>query len=397
MPDTKISEFPADVSLTGTEVFPMVDGVTNKKVAHSTIIAGLETTSGAQTKVDTHAAAGDPHPGYLTAAEGTAAYDAIGAATSAVSTHAGLSDPHAGYRLESVPISAADVAADIATQAELDAKVTDAIADGVTTVAPSQNAVFDALALKAATASLGTAATADKVAAGVTGVLDATDATTTNTRTPTDATVTPAKFAASAIDPSAATAGARTLGTGAAQATAGNDSRLSDARTPTTHKTSHEPGGSDAMTVDAAAGVGSLRTLGTSSTTAAAGNDGRFTDTRTPTAATVTPPKMALTVALTDGTNIATDASLAEIFSVTIAGNRTIDNPTNPTAGQTLIYRIKQDGTGSRTITWGSEFRFGTDVPSPTLSTTAAKTDYIGFRRNTTDTKWDCLAVARGY
>lgn len=39
------------------------------------------------------------------------------------------------------------------TQAELDAKVTDAIADGVTTVAPSQNAVFDALALKAPLAS----------------------------------------------------------------------------------------------------------------------------------------------------------------------------------------------------------------------------------------------------
>lgn len=37
-----------------------------------------------------------------------------------------------------------------------DAKVTDAIADGVTTVAPSQNAVFDALALKIATSVLDT-------------------------------------------------------------------------------------------------------------------------------------------------------------------------------------------------------------------------------------------------
>ena len=69
---------------------------------------------------------------------------------------------------------------------------------------------------------LGTAATANKVTAGVAGVLDATDATTTNTRTPTDATVTPAKFAASAIDPAAGVAGARTLGTGAAQAAKGD-------------------------------------------------------------------------------------------------------------------------------------------------------------------------------
>lgn len=50
--------------------------------------------------------------------------------TSAVSTHAGAADPHGD-------------------RAYADAKVTDAIADTVTTIAPSQNAVFDALALKA--------------------------------------------------------------------------------------------------------------------------------------------------------------------------------------------------------------------------------------------------------
>lgn len=46
-------------------------------------------------------------------------------------------------------------------------------------------------------------------------------------------------------DPVAATPGLRTLGNGAAQACAGNDSRLSDSRTPTAHKTSHADGGSD--------------------------------------------------------------------------------------------------------------------------------------------------------
>jgi hypothetical protein len=53
-----------------------------------------------------------------------------------------------------------------------------------------------------------------------------------------------------------------------------SDARLTNARTPTAHKTTHEPGGSDAMTVDAAAGTGSLRTLGTGATSAAAGNRG---------------------------------------------------------------------------------------------------------------------------
>lgn len=43
----------------------------------------------------------------------------------------------------------------------------------------------------------------------------------------------------------AGTASMRTLGTGAQQAAAGNDSRLSDARTPTAHAASHQNGGSD--------------------------------------------------------------------------------------------------------------------------------------------------------
>lgn len=75
-----------------------------------------------------------------------------------------------------------------------------------------------------------------------------------------------------AIDSASATGSLRTLGTGANQACAGNDSRLSDARTPTSHATSHNAGGGDALAIDAAAGSGSLRTLGSGATQAAAGN-----------------------------------------------------------------------------------------------------------------------------
>src|SRR4029079_507598 len=46
----------------------------------------------------------------------------------------------------------------------------------------------------------------------------------------------------------AGTPSMRTLGTGATQAAAGNDSRLSDARTPTAHQTTHQSGNSDALT-----------------------------------------------------------------------------------------------------------------------------------------------------
>jgi hypothetical protein len=49
------------------------------------------------------------------------------------------------------------------------------------------------------------------------------------------------------------------------------------------HHARHE-GGADAMTVDAAAATGSLRTLGTAATAACAGNDARLSNARTPSA-----------------------------------------------------------------------------------------------------------------
>ena len=68
------------------------------------------------------------------------------------------------------------------------------------------------------------------------------------------------------------------LGTQSDQACAGNDPRLSDARVPLSHASTHE-GGSDPMTVDASPATGSLRTLGTLSDQAAAGNHNHGTGT----------------------------------------------------------------------------------------------------------------------
>lgn len=55
-------------------------------------------------------------------------------------------------------------------------------------------------------------------------------------------------------------------------------------------------------------------------------------------------------IALTDGATIAVADALPEVFSVTIAGNRTLSNPTGLIAGHTLSFLIKQDATGSRTL-----------------------------------------------
>lgn len=102
-------------------------------------------------------------------------------------------------------------------------------------------------------------------------------------------------------------------------------------------------------------------------------------------------------VALTDAATINTDASAGNIFKVTLGGNRTIAAPANPAPGQKLLYRFTQDATGSRTLTWNAVFKFTTDVPAPTLSTAAGKTDYVGFIYDADKTQWECVAVSRGY
>ncbi len=102
--------------------------------------------------------------------------------------------------------------------------------------------------------------------------------------------------------------------------------------------------------------------------------------------------------ALTDAANIATDTSLGNTFTVTLGDNRTMSAPTgSPANGDKIMYRIRQDGTGNRTITWNSAFRFSGDPTPPTLSTAANKTDYVGFIYNSTDSKWDCIAERIGF
>lgn len=101
---------------------------------------------------------------------------------------------------------------------------------------------------------------------------------------------------------------------------------------------------------------------------------------------------------LTDAANISVDASVASKFRVTLGGNRTLDNPTNPRGdGQLILFRITQDGTGGRTLAFDTKYRFSTDIPSPTLSSGAGDIDYLGFIYHASDDKWDCIAKVFGF
>ena len=82
--------------------------------------------------------------------------------------------------------------------------------------------------------------------------------------------------------------------------------------------------------------------------------------------------------ALTDGTNITVDFNVGQNFTVTLAGNRTLDNPDNCVAGQVGSIFVVQDGTGSRTLAYGTSWDFA-GGEAPVLSTDAAAIDRIDY------------------
>lgn len=71
---------------------------------------------------------------------------------------------------------------------------------------------------------------------------------------------------------------------------------------------------------------------------------------------------------LTDAATIAVDATLGDIFRVTLGGNRTLENPTGASNGQLLEFWVKMDGTGSRTLTLDTKFRIPTSQGGLTIS-----------------------------
>jgi len=90
------------------------------------------------------------------------------------------------------------------------------------------------------------------------------------------------------------------------------------------------------------------------------------------------------TITLTDGASISWDTATGQVATVTLGGNRTMAAPTNLVNGAFYALEILQDGTGSRTLSWNSVFKF-TGATAPTLSTAASSKDYITFRSDGTN------------
>lgn len=135
---------------------------------------------------------------------------------------------------------------------------------------------------------------------------------------------------------------------------------------------------------------------GTGATTLAGASIVTYTGTETLTNKTLTNPTVtnyvetlytantstAITVALTNGT----------VQQLTLTGNATITMPT-AVAGKSFIIMLKQDATGSRSVTWSTVV--WPSATAPTITGTASKQDIYSFFSD--GTSWYGTTIGQNY
>lgn len=85
----------------------------------------------------------------------------------------------------------------------------------------------------------------------------------------------------------------------------------------------------------------------------------------------------AAAVTVASGATITLDGNTGFNFATTLATNATLANPSNFKVGQSGVHVITQDGTGSRTLAYGSNWKF--PGGSPVLSTAAGSIDLLSY------------------
>ncbi len=90
------------------------------------------------------------------------------------------------------------------------------------------------------------------------------------------------------------------------------------------------------------------------------------------------PPALTYCIGLVDGATVTPDFRAGSNFEWTLAGNRTLANPTNLFGGDTGTIRMTQDGTGSRLITYGAAWKFAAGADTA-LSTDPGAIDILSY------------------
>ena len=153
-------------------------------------------------------------------------------------------------------------------------------------------------------------------------------------------------------------------------------------------------GGSGAATL-----TGILKGNGTSAFTAVTAPSGTIvgtSDTQTLTNKTMTNPTVTNYVetpySANSSTAITLDLANGTVQIITLTGNATITMPT-ATSGKSFVMMLKQDGTGSRTVTWSTvKWAGGT---APTITSTASRLDLLSFFAD--GTNWYGAVISQNY
>ena len=153
-------------------------------------------------------------------------------------------------------------------------------------------------------------------------------------------------------------------------------------------------GGSGAATL-----TGILKGNGTSAFTAVTAPSGTIvgtTDTQTLSAKTLTNPTVTNYVetpySATPTSTITLDLANGTVQIITLGGNVTVTMPT-ATSGKSFVMMLKQDGTGSRTVTWSTvKWAGGT---APTITSTASRLDLLSFFAD--GTNWYGAVISQNY
>ena len=94
---------------------------------------------------------------------------------------------------------------------------------------------------------------------------------------------------------------------------------------------------------------------------------------------------------------INTNASLGDIFDLTLSASGVLANPSGGVDGQTLRWRITYNGSGIP-LTLGSDFKIPSSASSPLpFSSTSGSMDILGATYDSSRNKWDVIAFVPGY
>ena len=95
--------------------------------------------------------------------------------------------------------------------------------------------------------------------------------------------------------------------------------------------------------------------------------------------------------------SVTIDWNVALTHRITLTGSPTTFTFTGGRNGAKYVLEVKQDATGNRSFTLPAKVRYGTYIPNIDPSTSANKTDKLGFIYDSTADKYDLVAVAYGF